>query len=100
MKTPRDQGLFFSIFFIVGFAIILVAWLFLPVYHKEKEEVEAAGVEAPAADRVKLATPEELIRKAQKSMMQAEAALSQIASDEKKKPNPPAAAASGEPVKK
>jgi hypothetical protein len=85
MKTPRDQGLFLTVFLCVGLAVILAAWLSLPVYHKEEAEEEV--VEVPVADRVRLATPEELIREAQKSLLQAEAALSQIASSEDGKPD-------------
>ena len=74
MKVPRDQGLFFAVFFSIGLAIILTMWLILPVYHKESEET----AEGEAADMKMLASPDELIQKAEKVMIRAEAVLSQL----------------------
>ncbi|HLB94922.1 MAG TPA: hypothetical protein VJK28_01955 [Nitrospiria bacterium] len=82
MNVPRDQGLFFAVFFSVCFGMILTTWFLLPVYHKEAEET----VENPGADLEKLATPEELIKKAENALLKAEAALSQLSGDEKRKP--------------
>lgn len=82
MKAPRDPGLFFTIFFSICFGVILTTWFLLPVYHKEAEET----VENPGADLEKLATPEGLIKKAEKALLKAEAALSQLSGDEKGKP--------------
>jgi len=95
MRVPRDQGLFFTIFFSICFGIILTTWFLLPVYHKEAEEIP----EDPTAHLEKLATPEELIKKAEKALLKAEAALSQLSGDEKGKPKKPATSSAPEGAK-
>ncbi|MBI3610415.1 MAG: hypothetical protein HY204_06920 [Nitrospirae bacterium] len=38
MQTPRDQGLFFAVFFSVTFTVILTAWLLIPAHIKQDED--------------------------------------------------------------
>lgn len=38
MKTPRDQGLFFTVFFVITFTLTAAAWLSLPAHVKHEEE--------------------------------------------------------------
>ncbi|HTN43888.1 MAG TPA: hypothetical protein VMN77_08855 [Nitrospiria bacterium] len=45
MKTPKDQGLFFTLFFTIALSFILIAWLLLPAHVKIGEEDEGAGTE-------------------------------------------------------
>jgi hypothetical protein len=40
MRTPRDQGLFFSVFFSISLALILFVWILLPAHVKIGEEEE------------------------------------------------------------
>ncbi|MEW6324649.1 MAG: hypothetical protein AB1515_04615 [Nitrospirota bacterium] len=87
MRVPRDQGLFFSVFFAAGVAAALGLWLSLPVTHhvelESDEDVEAVEplVLEPAV------TPEERIRRMEQALAMASAAIEQLEpSDEKKEP--------------
>jgi hypothetical protein len=40
MRTPRDQGLFFTVFFSISLALILFVWILLPAHVKIGEEEE------------------------------------------------------------
>lgn len=42
MKTPRDQGLFFTVFFSITFTATLAAWLLIPAHVKHDEGDGAA----------------------------------------------------------
>ncbi|HUK57135.1 MAG TPA: hypothetical protein VLY20_10800 [Nitrospiria bacterium] len=64
MKTPRDQGLFFTVFFSIALAFILTAWLLLPVRVKIGED--EGGGEEPK--------PKQVFR-GEKAVLEAEAEL-------------------------
>lgn len=40
MQTPRDQGLFFTVFFSISLALILFVWILLPAHVKIGEDEE------------------------------------------------------------
>jgi hypothetical protein len=89
MQAPKDQVLFFTLFFSICFGLTLIVWTALPVHHKEAEEEE----EKKAA----ITTPEGMVKNAQQVLSRAEAALAQaeasLASDKdgkKKAPKRPA----------
>lgn len=86
MKVPNDTGLFFTVFLSVCLSAILMVWLVLPVYHIESEEAEEVG----SADLRMLASPDELIRKAEGVVIGAEAALEQLKAGQKEKQKKPA----------
>jgi hypothetical protein len=85
MKVPKDQGLFLTVFLSISFGVILTTWIALPVYHKEAEEEDTAGNPAVSAALEKLLTPEELVKKTEKVLLQAESALTQLSFSEKEK---------------
>lgn len=67
MKTPRDPGLFFTVFFAIALSFILTAWLLLPAHVKIGEEEGGGGAEE--------SKPKPVLR-GEKAILQAEAELS------------------------
>lgn len=47
MKTPKDQGLFFTVFFSVSLVIILTSWLLIPAHVKIGEEEDGGDENKP-----------------------------------------------------
>jgi hypothetical protein len=66
MKTPRDPGLFFTVFFAIALSFILTAWFLLPAHVKIGEEEGGGGEESK---------PKPVLR-GEKALLQAEAELS------------------------
>lgn len=46
MRTPKDQGLFFTVFFSISLAMILFIWFLLPAHVKIGEDEEGIEPEA------------------------------------------------------
>jgi len=66
MNTPRDPGLFFTVFFAIALSFILTAWMLLPAHVKIGEE-EGGGAEE--------SKPKPVLR-GEKALLQSEAELS------------------------
>jgi len=85
MRAPKDQGLFFAIFFSVTLPIVFFLWLFLPAHVKLGEEEEVAGAEPP-----KILTREDKIIESEAELDKAQEILDRLEkAEEKKKPNAP-----------
>jgi len=67
MKTPRDPGLFFTVFFAIALSLILTVWMLLPAHVKIGEEEGVGGTEE--------SRPKPVLR-GEKALLQAEAELS------------------------
>ncbi|MBI3811339.1 MAG: hypothetical protein HY283_03925 [Nitrospirae bacterium] len=78
MNVPRDQGLFFTVFFGFCLGIVLTVWMLLPVYHRGEEE--PSGAPKPV-----LFSPEERIRRSEQAINRVETVLSQLKATQKEK---------------
>lgn len=87
MNVPKDQGLFFSVFFVICIAAVLALWAALPVYHHgEFESEEAEETELLALDPA--VTPEERIHRMEQALGLASAAIEQLEPSEEKAGKP------------
>jgi hypothetical protein len=66
MRVPRDQGLFFTVFFAVCLMAIAMAWLLLPVHHTGEQEAEDAP--AKVLTLKPAVTPEERVQNMEKAV--------------------------------
>jgi len=88
MRTPKDPGLFFMVFFSITLPVILFLWLLLPAHVKLGEEEEGSG-----AEEVKILTREDKIIEAEAELDRAQEILDRLEKKEEKKPSktqPPA----------
>ena len=72
MQVPRDQGLFFTVFFSVCLTFILVVWVLLPAHREHGEEGERKKVlnreEAVLQAEIVLGKAEELVSELEKKV--------------------------------
>ncbi len=76
MRTPRDQGLFFTVFFSITFTVTLAAWLLVPAHvkHDEGDGAEESrpkkvlkGKEAILESEAVLAKADEILTRLEKT---------------------------------
>ncbi len=77
MRTPRDQGLFFTVFFSIALTAILTVWMILPLqkHHGEGEEEEEGTHSKKVLSREgRVAQAEAVLAKAEEILAQLEKA--------------------------
>lgn len=79
MRVPRDQGLFFTVFFSMALSVILTAWLILPPI---KQHAEEEG--ADEGHSKKVLTREQRILQTETQLTQAEEILNKLEQDKEK----------------
>ncbi len=88
MRTPKDQGLFLTVFVAACASVILATWFFMPVYHRG-EYWEGEEIEQESSISLNLVlSPEKLIRKGKEAILTGEAALVQLEAEEKEGEDP------------
>lgn len=80
MRVPRDQGLFFAVFFAVCVTAIVAVWVMLPVHHQGEQETEEAP--AKALTLKPAVTPEERVQNMEKVVSMVSATIDRM--EEKK----------------
>lgn len=76
MKVPRDQPLFFTIFFSFCLLVVLIFWIAVPVYHQVREEETAAK---------KSLSPEEAIQRAEEVLKRVEETIERVEAEQAKR---------------
>ncbi|MGH7256365.1 MAG: hypothetical protein ACREI3_11365 [Nitrospirales bacterium] len=72
---PKDQPLFFTVFFSCCFLAVLIFWIAIPVYHSELEEKR---VEKPLS-------PEEAIQRAEEVLKRVEETIESVEAEQAKR---------------